>query len=347
MSEIVCQRFPVVARTPQAATWLRTEEQLGKPPNTMDAYSRGLEEYLEFCKDYRIEPVEASREDIALYVNYLFSRPKSRKEDKLERGPGEAGLSNNTLQQRITVVRLFYSYLIEEGLRDNNPVGRGRYTPGNSFGDKRGLIPRYKKLPWIPTEEQWSRVLAVVQEERVRNRLMLAFAYDAGLRREELCSLQVGDIDPSHRRLRIRAETTKGKQERVVPYSESTDGLYRGYLQERRRLSRLPGPLFLSESRRNLGKPITFWTWSKVTRAIAERSDLEQFTSHTLRHLCLTDLARCGWDIHEIARFAGHKSTDTTLQYIHLSARDLGDKLERGMSQIHTRRAASISEDLC
>ncbi|WP_229699004.1 site-specific integrase [Wenjunlia tyrosinilytica] len=51
---------------------------------------------------------------------------------------------------------------------------------------------------------------------------MLALAYDAALRREELCSLRTDDVDPAHRTLRIRAETTKNQLERVVPYSAST-----------------------------------------------------------------------------------------------------------------------------
>ena len=62
-----------------------------------------------------------------------------------------AGLSNATIQQRLVPVRLFYDHLIEEGLRDSNPVGRGRYTPGRKFGGhERGLVPRLVKLPWIP-----------------------------------------------------------------------------------------------------------------------------------------------------------------------------------------------------
>ncbi len=37
----------------------------------------------------------------------------------------------------------------------------------------------------------------VARLEPIRNRVMLAFAYDAGLRREELCSLRTDDIDMS------------------------------------------------------------------------------------------------------------------------------------------------------
>jgi integrase len=40
---------------------------------------------------------------------------------------------------------------------------------------------------------------------------MLALAYDAGLRREELCALEIGDLDPAFRLLRVRAETTENK----------------------------------------------------------------------------------------------------------------------------------------
>ena len=62
----------------------------------------------------------------------------------------------------------------------------------------------------------------MVADEPIRNRVMLALAYDAALRREELCSLRSDDLDPAHRTLRVRAETTKTRRERVVPYSAPT-----------------------------------------------------------------------------------------------------------------------------
>jgi integrase len=152
-------------------------------------------------------------------------------------------------------------------------------------------------------------------------------------------------VDPARRLLRVRAEVTKSRRERVVPYSAATGDLYAAYLARRRALSRERGPLFLSESRRNRGCPITLWTWTKVVERIAARAGVPRFTTHTLRHLCLTDLARAGWDVHEIARFAGHRHTQTTLQYIHLSARDLAAKLEHGMAQIHAWRVRQLAED--
>src|ERR1700691_4215895 len=244
-------------------------------------------------------------------------------------------------------VRLFYDFLVEEGVRASTPVGRGRYTPGRRFGAApgggRGLVPRMVKLPWIPSEAEWLQVLEVFRSEPGRNRVMLALAYDAALRREELCSLRTDDFDPGHRTLRVRAETTKTRRERVVPYSAPTGMLLAEYLRHQAVISRARGPLFLSESRRTHAEPLSLWSWSKVVRRVALAAGVPRFSTHTTRHLCLTDLARMGWEVHAIATFAGHRSTDSTLQYIHLSGRELAAKLNASMKHIHAWRVEMLA----
>jgi site-specific recombinase XerD len=341
------EKWPVLARHERAAGWLKVWTDLGRAPRTIDAYARGLAEYLETCERVGVDPLAVDRAHIAGYVRELTERPHRRGGNVVSIDSG-AGLANATLQQRLVPVRLFYDFLVEEGLRESNPVGRGRYTSrGHGGGQQRGLIPRLAKLPWIPADAQWMELLAVAADEPVRNRVMLALAYDAALRREELCSLRTDDLDPAHRTLRIRAETTKNRLERIVPYSAPTGVLLSGYIAHRAAISRARGPLFLSESRRNRGEPLTLWTWSKVVRRLALAAELPRFSTHTTRHLCLTDLARMGWELHAIATFAGHRSTDSTLACIHLSGRDLAEKLNRGMEQIHgwrVRTLASLGE---
>ena len=100
----------------------------------------------------------------------------------------------------------------------------------------------------------------------------------------------------------------------------------------------------MSESRRNRAEPLTFWTWSKVVRRVALAAGVPRFSTHTTRHLCLTDLARMGWELHAIATFAGHRSTESTLRYIHLSGRDLAAKLNRSMTQLHAQRIAMLTD---
>jgi site-specific recombinase XerD len=347
MTGITWTRFPRVGADVDARAWLTFQEKLGLAPNTLLAYGRGLEDFFAFSARAGVAPAAAARDHIAAFVHDLRTRaaPGGRKGGAVGCG---GGLANATMQQKLTAVRLFYDYLMEEGRRATNPVGRGRYTPGRAFGGKRerGLIPRFHRLPWVPTDDQWRAILRAAREEPLRNRFMLALSYDAGLRREELCALRTGDIDPAHRLLRVRAEVTKNRQERVVPYSEATGVLFGAYLRHRRTLDRTADALFLSESRRNRAQPLSVWAWNKAVAGIAARAAVPGFTPHTLRHLCLTDLARAGWDLHEIARFAGHRSLQSTLRYIHLSGRDLAAKLAAGMAQIHAWRAAVTGEVL-
>jgi integrase/recombinase XerD len=345
MNDVYWKRFALLSANPHARSWLSIQSDLQLAPNTIIAYGRALEDYLSFCARNCVDADNATREHLASFVRDLTHRSNPR--GKISPGANsKAGLANATLRQRLTAVRLYYDYLIEEGLRDTNPVGRGRYTADKGFGGQRerSLIPSYRKLPWIPTDDEWMAIVAAAGSESLRNRLMLVLAYDAGLRREELCALETSDLDPGQRLLRIRAETTKNRQERVVPYSTATTNLFTAYLNHRRRLTRARGPLFISESRRNPTHPLTIWTWSKVVQALARRADVPRLTTHTMRHLCLTDLARAGWDIHEIARFAGHRNTETTLAYIHLSGRDLAKKFAGGMATIHQWRVALLSK---
>jgi hypothetical protein len=152
---------------PEAVAWLQVQADLGLAPRTIEAYGRGLADYLAVCRREGIEPLSAGRAESARYVRDLMERPSRR-------GPGVVpfdsgvGLANATLQQRLVAVRLFYDHLIEEGRRESNPVGRGRYTPGKAFGGhrERGLVPRLVKLPWIPSDDQWRSILEAARHSR-------------------------------------------------------------------------------------------------------------------------------------------------------------------------------------
>ncbi|BBQ92445.1 MULTISPECIES: tyrosine-type recombinase/integrase [Enterobacteriaceae] len=320
--------LPYMMAEPTAFRWLCLQESLLKAPNTVEAYARGIDDWLRFCRQNDVSPTEASREILALYVRHLnISR----------------NLAAASLRHRLTIVRLYCDYLREEGLIVLNPVMRGSWHPGG--GGRRGFIQAQRRLPWIPSDRDWENLLIAARQTTIRNRFMLSLAYDCALRREELCSVATGDIDPSRRLLTVRAETTKTKRGRVVPYSVVTGELYFLWLAERRQLNTSRGPLFLSYSCRNRTAPITRWTWSKIVRSLAMQAGLPQLSTHTFRHLCLTDLARADWDIHEIATFAGHQSIQSTLLYIHLSARDLTEKFNAGMASIHEHRLHNLKGD--
>jgi len=183
----------------------------------VDAYGRCLNDYLGFCAKHSVQPEAVTRDLVALYVQDLAHRPNPKGANilSIERG---RGLSNATMQQRITVLRLFCDSLIEQQLRQDNPVGRGHYVPGKAFGGMRdrGLLPHYHKLPWLPSDSEWQDLLRNLTEEPLRNQVLLLLAYDGALRREELITLEMGDFDVAYRQIRIRAEHAKNGRERVV-----------------------------------------------------------------------------------------------------------------------------------
>jgi integrase/recombinase XerD len=332
MSRVRWECYPLVAASEMARAWLQIQAHLQLAPQTVDAYGRGLNDYLTFCAKLQIVPETVTREQVALYVQDLATRPNPKGSTVLSITSGR-GLSNSTMQQRITVLRLFCDYLVEMHLRPDNPVGRGQYAAGKGFAGARdrGLLPHYHKLPWIPSDQEWCDVLQALSTERLRNQTMLLLAYDGALRREEVVTVEIGDFEFAYRQIRIQAEHAKNGAERVVGYSKLTSRFLEAYLLHRRALSAGHGPLFLSESRRNPREPLSCIMWSKVVQDIARRVNLPRFTTHTPRHLRLTHLARAHMDLHQIAAYAGHRSLQTTMLYIHLSGVELTEAVSQSL----------------
>ena len=121
MGDIRWERFPRAAELRVAHAWLVLQANLGLARNTIEAYGRGLEEYLAFSAAKAVPVITATKDHIATYVRDLTSRPNPRSANVVVLDSG-AGLANATLQQRITSIRLFYDYLMEEGLCSINPL---------------------------------------------------------------------------------------------------------------------------------------------------------------------------------------------------------------------------------
>jgi integrase/recombinase XerD len=98
------------------------------------------------------------------------------------------------------------------------------------------------------------------------------------------------------------------------------------------------GPLFRSQSDRNRAQGLRPDAWDKVVARIADKAGLtHRFTTHTPRHLRLTDLARAGLDLHAIAQYAGHRSLETTKLYIRLSGRETAERVRGRLRELDRR----------
>ena len=93
-----------LGRHERAAEWLQVWTDPGRAPRTVDAYARGLAEYLQVCEREGVDPVAAGRAHLAAYVRELSSRPSMRGANVVSIDSG-TGLANATLQQRLVAVR--------------------------------------------------------------------------------------------------------------------------------------------------------------------------------------------------------------------------------------------------
>lgn len=132
--EPVWERYPLIASNSYARRWIQSCVMLGLARNTVAACMYAVEGFLRFAQGHSLDLRSMSRETIAQYVGEL----------------------------RLTAVRLLFEFLVDEGLIRTNPVSRGRYTASGHFGARgeRSLIQKFRKLPWIPTEAQWTALLA-------------------------------------------------------------------------------------------------------------------------------------------------------------------------------------------
>jgi site-specific recombinase XerD len=138
----------------------------GLAANTLDAYGRDLDSYLKFLESAGVELESVVRSTIGAYIQDIAQHSASR---SLNVKPKvRTTLSNATLQQHLTVIRLFYDYLVEEKVCARHPL--------RPLIAGRSLVQRHHRLPWIPTDEQWQSILQSCKKEPVRNRLMLAMS---------------------------------------------------------------------------------------------------------------------------------------------------------------------------
>ena len=139
----------------------------------------------DFAKHYNKAPDQLGPDQIREYSAYLF------RERKLEAG---------TVQQHVAGLRFFYVKTLKQHfLLEDLPMPK-----------------RSRRLPEILSPEEMTRLIDA--SANLFHRTMLMTLYSTGMRRAELCGLQVADIDSQ--RMMIHIHKGKGGHDRDVPLSE-------------------------------------------------------------------------------------------------------------------------------
>jgi len=280
---------PFQALHEQFHWYLVTQRRLS--PNSVAAYTGDISSFLSFLNIYKIRILQ--QVDISVIHRYLEQARKNN-------------ISNRTNARRVSALKVFFSYLIQENQIKSNPF----------FSVD--LPKSGRTLPKALTLAEVNRLLAapaVVKPINQRNRAMVYLLYSTGLRVTELVQLTLQSCNLSAGYVRVLG---KGNKERLVPFGEAATDQLNNYLDTSRPhilKGKKSKHLFVT-GRGTCMTRLRFWQILKEMAAAAGIS--KSISPHMLRHSFATHLLTHGADLRAVQLMLGHSDISTTQIYTHI-----------------------------
>ncbi|WP_426225315.1 tyrosine recombinase XerC [Pseudarthrobacter sp. DSP2-3-2b1] len=237
----------------------------------------------------------------------------------------QAGMSRSTLARRSATARSFTTWAMREELIETDPALRLKAPKAE------------KSLPGVLQSGQLQRLLNSLEEAAsggaplpLRNRAMVELLYATGVRVGELAGLDIDDLNPDRRTLRVIG---KGNKERTVPYGVPAALAVDDWLRRGRPVlaSDRSGPALFLGSR---GSRVDQRQVRAVVKDLFEAlGDTAATGPHALRHTAATHLLDGGADLRAVQEILGHSSLATTQIYTHVSV----ERLRMSYQQAHPR----------
>ncbi|HEY8426589.1 MAG TPA: tyrosine-type recombinase/integrase [Limnochordales bacterium] len=225
-----------------------------------------------------------------------------------------------TRARKVSAIRGFYRFLVEERILEASPAERLRSPK----------IPR--RLPIFLTADEAAALLdaaARAGTEPLRDRALIGMFLYTGCRLGELLALRLDDLDFAAGAVRFFG---KGGKERLVPMREELVAMVQAYLPRRLELIRkspraAQDRLFVNRH----GRPLTpSGVRFLLRRIVASLPQVRPSLSpHKLRHTVATLLLQADADLRTIQELLGHASLATTQRYTHVLNRRLKEHLGR------------------
>jgi integrase/recombinase XerD len=270
-----------------------------------------IQEYLEYRKTLNLsrQTLKLERTSLRKFQTYLADRRLTlanvSRQTIREYRQSLTPLSNGTIQNYLVDLRQFCRYCRSRDLILCDPfynLELPRETVNLSYQ--------------IPTPKEMRQILESIDLTTwigLRDRAILELVYSAGLRANETANLNLEDLDPANRLVRVSG---KGNKERIIPFGKTAAFYLRLYLKGR---ARIPGfPLFLNRLHRRINRDILEERFNHYTAKLGLK-----FKFHSLRHACALHMLQNKAGIRYIQEQLGHSRLESTQIYTRLLPLDL------------------------
>lgn len=213
-----------------------------------------------------------------------------------------AGMTAHSQHDYARAAKTFLAFCVREELIEQ--------TPWRNVG----MPTLVDSLPIVLTDDQLRQALEQVTSER--NRLIIRFILDSGVRASELLSLDVGDVDLASGVVVVKLG--KGQKERLTAIGNTTRKALRRYLMDRGVIHRKGEPLLVPErggNKHRLGRD----SLMSAFRIMRRECGVEDLTAHTLRRTMATRAIEAGMNEFVLARLLGHGDTAILRKYVRVS----------------------------
>lgn len=294
----------VLAHSDTYLTHLAVER--GVSTHTLSAYRRDLVLYASYRSEKGLGPVTATTaEQLSGFIAWLKSRTL----------PNGQPYADSSIARSVVAIRGYHRFLFGEEIVDVD-ITADLETP---------RAPR--ALPKALTVEEVTTLLDAPSAQTPagwRDAAILELLYGAGLRISELTQLDIDDIDPVDRLIRVLG---KGEKQRIVPYGEpAAEALDRWLVRGRHTMTPDSAAVFVNARGGRLTRQ---GVWKVLQRYAKEAGIARSVSPHTLRHSFATHLLDGGADVRIVQELLGHASIATTQIYTQVSRGMLKTVYER------------------
>ncbi len=273
----------------------------GNSPRTIDWFKYDFRWFLEFAKIKRLEQLT-----------------KQNIQDWILNGKLEKEWSAKTIRLRLQSMSLFLDWCVQENYIKENPCSKipkprlPKSIPKHLSADQAQLL-----LDWV------SNYSFNYKFEKSRAQAIIATFIYTGIRKAELMSLKVNDVDFESKSLIVRQG--KCSKDRIIPMHESLIESLQRYLKDRARLGKCC-PYFFTAMRQDskMGDSVI----KRLVEKIRKKSGI-QFYPHLLRHTFATLMLEGGCNLFALSQMMGHSDIKTTTIYLSATKSHLQEQITK------------------